>query len=96
MELASIAAGAFGWRAIARELIGKIPLGGGLIPKAAISFAGTYVVGLSLERLHRTGNSLNRNETRDAYAVALEKGKGIARSLISSIRSPGTKKRNAA
>lgn len=96
LELASIAAGAFGWRAIARELIGKIPLGGGLIPKAAISFAGTYVVGLSLERLHRTGTSLNRNETRDAYAVALEKGKGIARSLISSIRNTGTKKRNAA
>ena len=96
LELASIAAGAFGWRAIARELIGKIPLGGGLIPKAAISFAGTYVVGLSLERLHRTGTSLNRNETRDAYAVALEKGKGIARSLISSIRNTGPKKRNAA
>ena len=38
----SIAAGAFGWRALARELVGKIPLGGGLIPKGAIAYAGTY------------------------------------------------------
>ena len=95
LELASIAAGAFGWRAIARELIGKIPLGGGLIPKAAIAFAGTYVVGLGLERLHRTGSSMDRNETKVAYAQAIEKGKGIAKSLISGMKI-GTKKRNAA
>ena len=49
-QVASIVAGAFGWRAMARELAGKIPFGGGLIPKAAISYAGTYVVGLGLER----------------------------------------------
>lgn len=91
LELATIAAGAFGWRAIARELIGKIPLGGGLIPKAAVSFAGTYVVGLSLERLHRTGSAMGKAETRDAYTIALEQGKGIAKSLFS-----GLKKRNAA
>ncbi len=49
-EIVSIITGAFGFRAIARELVGKIPFGGGLIPKAAVAFAGTYVVGLSLER----------------------------------------------
>ena len=54
-QIASIVAGAFGWRAMARELAGKIPFGGGLIPKAAISYAGTYVVGLSLERFYRIG-----------------------------------------
>jgi hypothetical protein len=96
VELASIAAGAFGWRAIARELIGKIPLGGGLIPKTAIAFAGTYVVGLGLERLHRTGTPLKGKEAKDAYALALEKGKGIARSLISGIKNSGVKKRNVA
>ena len=44
-EMGSIIAGAFGWRALARELVGKIPLGGGLIPKAAVAYAGTFVVG---------------------------------------------------
>ena len=51
--------GAFGWRALARELVGKIPMGGGLIPKAAIAYAGTRVVGLSLERLYRIGPCLH-------------------------------------
>ena len=39
-EIGSLFAGAFGWRAIARELVSKIPFGAGVIPKAAISFAG--------------------------------------------------------
>jgi len=95
LELASIAAGAFGWRAIARELVGKIPLGGGLIPKAAISFAGTYVVGLGLERLHRTGAGMERSEAKMAYDQALEKGKGIAKSLMAGMKT-NIKRRNAA
>src|SRR5262249_45134288 len=36
-EVLSIVGGAFGFRAIARELAGHIPLGGGLIPKGAIA-----------------------------------------------------------
>ena len=63
-QIAVIAAGAFGWRALARELVGKIPLGGGLIPKAAVAFAGTYVVGLGLEKLNRTGAGLSKLEKR--------------------------------
>ncbi len=50
-EIASVIAGVFGWRALARELVGKIPFGGGLIPKAGISYAATLAVGMSLERL---------------------------------------------
>jgi len=45
LEILSIGASAFGWRALARELAGKIPFGGGLIPKGAIAYAGTYLVG---------------------------------------------------
>ena len=51
-QILVIAGGAFGWRAIARELVGKIPMGGGLIPKGAIAYAGTYVVGKALEKWH--------------------------------------------
>jgi len=47
-EILSIVGGAFGWRALARELAGKIPFGGGIIPKGAIAYAGTYVVGKGL------------------------------------------------
>jgi hypothetical protein len=85
-EIASIAAGAFGWRALARELAGKIPLGGGLIPKAAISWAGTYVVGLSLERLYRLGYGFTRDERRAVYEEALGHGKEVAATLLENLR----------
>ena len=88
VQLAAIAGGAFGWRALARELAGKIPLGGGLIPKAAISFAGTWVVGLGLERANHFGRGLTARERREAYAAALERGREFARNLLPDLRRP--------
>jgi hypothetical protein len=84
-QIAVIAAGAFGWRALARELVGKIPLGGGLIPKAAVAFAGTYVVGLGLEKVNRTGSGLSRDEKKDAYADAFAKGKEVVQELAPAV-----------
>lgn len=88
-QLAVIVAGAFGWRALARELVGKIPLGGGLIPKAAVAFAGTYVVGLGLEKVNRTGMGLSKAEKKDAYADAFSKGKIVVRELAPSVVKRG-------
>jgi hypothetical protein len=85
-EIASILTGAFGFRAIARELVGKIPFGGGLIPKAAVAFAGTYVVGLSLERYHRVGYGLTREERRREYEQALSHGKTVAEVLLAGLK----------
>jgi hypothetical protein len=85
-EIGSIVLGALGWRSLARELVGKIPLGGGLIPKAAIAYAGTRVVGLSLERFYRTGAAYSRAERRDAYGEALERGRTVAANLLSGVR----------
>jgi len=90
-EIATIVTGAFGWRALARELVGKIPFGGGLIPKGAIAFAGTYVVGLGLDRFHRMGYGLSSAERRDSYQAAFERGKGIVEVVLR-----GMKKGNAA
>lgn len=87
MELGTIVAGAFGWRALARELVGKIPLGGGLIPKAAVAFAGTYVVGLGLEKLNRTGSGMSRRQSKDAWVAAFEHGKKVAGDLTTEVRS---------
>jgi hypothetical protein len=78
--VASIVASAFGWRALARELAGKIPLGEGLIPKGAIAFAGTYVVGKGLQRFAH-GAEFTRAESESAYREALMQGKDIAQSL---------------
>jgi hypothetical protein len=89
-EIASIVTGAFGWRALARELIGKIPFGGGLIPKAAIAFAGTYVEGLGLDRLHRLGYGLTSEERRASYQAAFERGKGLVELVMRGIKSGST------
>ncbi len=85
-EIASIVAGAFGWRALARELVGKIPFGGGLIPKAGIAWAGTFAVGLSLERLYRLGYGFTRAERRAVYEEAYDHGRQIAGMLLDGLR----------
>ena len=85
-EVASIIAGAFGWRALARQLAGKIPFGAGIIPKAAVAFAGTYVVGRSAERLYRIGYGYTRKERRLIYEEALVRGKDIAGHLLEGFK----------
>src|ERR1700685_1696079 len=88
-EIATIMLSAFGWRALARELVGKIPWGGGLIPKAAIAYAGTRVAGLSLERYYRLGKSYTRAERRLAYDDALQRGRKIVSGLIEGFQQRG-------
>lgn len=86
MEIASIVAGAFGWRALARELAGKIPFGAGLVPKAAIAYAGTYTVGQGLERFYRLGYRLTRQERKAVYQQALEHGRRFVDYLLEGIK----------
>lgn len=85
-ELISLLLGAFGWRAIARELVGKIPFGGGLIPKAAVAYAGTKVAGMSIERYYRIGYGYTREERKVVYEDALERGKSIAGGMLSALK----------
>ncbi|MGA2725050.1 MAG: hypothetical protein ABSG79_21890 [Bryobacteraceae bacterium] len=80
-EILSIAAGAFGWRALARELAGKIPFGGGIIPKGAIAYAGTFVIGKGLEHYHHAGAPHTRAQREEVYQAALERGKAIVEGL---------------
>ncbi|HEV3333548.1 MAG TPA: hypothetical protein VG096_21335 [Bryobacteraceae bacterium] len=80
-EILSIVSAAFGWRTIARELAGKIPLGGGLIPKGAIAFAGTWVVGKGLERYHHGNVPYTRRQRDEIYQEAYVRGKQAAEVL---------------
>ena len=81
-QVASIVTSAFGWRALARELVSKIPLGGGIVPKAAVAFAGTYVVGMGLDRYQRLGRGLTAREKRELYARALERGRQLVHEIL--------------
>jgi len=84
-EIASLVAGAFGWRALARELAGKIPLGEGLIPKGAIAYAATYLVGKGLEHFYHANVPYTPEQRVNTYKQALERGKSMLR-LVSRAR----------
>jgi hypothetical protein len=81
-QVLSIGAGAFGLRALARELAGKIPLGGGLIAKGAIAFAGTYVMGKALALAEHGNKDYSHEEKRSLYRQAYERGREVAHSLV--------------
>jgi len=85
-EIAALIGGAFGWRAIARQIVGKVPFGGGLIGKAAIAYAGTKVVGLSLDKFYSVGYSYARDEREALYADAYRQGKKVAFKILSLLR----------
>ena len=85
-EIATVIGSAFGWRALARQLISKIPFGGGLIAKAAVAYAGTKVLGLSLEHLYSIGFTYTREERDRLYAEAFRQGKKVAARILTYFR----------
>jgi hypothetical protein len=85
-EIATVIAGAFGWRALARQIVGKVPFGGGLVGKAAIAYAGTKVVGLSLDQLYSIGYVYSRDERETLYRDAFQQGKKMAGKILTYVR----------
>src|SRR5579884_4121351 len=85
-EIAMVIGSAFGWRALARQLVGKIPFGGGLIAKAAVAYARTKVLGLSLDHYHSIGFTYTREERDRLYADAFRHGKQAALKILRRVR----------
>ena len=94
-EVAPILANAFGWRAIARELVGAVPVVG-VLAKPAISYAGTVTVGKAAQFYYQTGENISAAQLRriykEAYAVSREK----LRSLSANVRSKRNRGRTEA
>jgi uncharacterized protein (DUF697 family) len=55
VEIAPVVGGAFFWRSVARSLLGLLPTIVGGIPKAAIAYVGTYLVGQMARYYYSTG-----------------------------------------
>lgn len=85
-EIAMVIGSAFGWRALARQLVGKIPFGGGLLAKAAVAYAGTKVLGLSLDHYYSIGFTYTREERDRLYADAFRQGKRVATRILTYLR----------
>jgi hypothetical protein len=85
-EIATVIGSAFGWRALARQVVSKVPFGGGLVGKAAVAYAGTKVLGLSLEHLYSIGFNYTREERNHLYADALAQGRKVASKILTYMR----------
>jgi uncharacterized protein (DUF697 family) len=98
-EFGSVIGTGFLWRQIARQLIGLVPAWG-IVPKVAVAYAGTYVVGNAILGWYLTGRNLSPKQMRALYAQAFARGTEYARKLSEKIPRPrlgrGKKERLAA
>lgn len=86
-EFGSVIGGGFMWRQLSRMLVGLIPVWG-IVPKVAIAYSGTYVVGHVILQWYLTGRHLTHPQMRAIYAQSLESGKKIAQNLAARLPRP--------
>lgn len=87
-EILSVVGGGFLFRQVARELVGLIPVWG-IVPKIAVSYAGTWVIGQTVHLWAAEGETATLKEMRRYYADALEQGRKLAGDLAKRVRSRG-------
>ena len=94
-EFGSVIGSGFVWRQIARSLIGLIPAWG-IIPKVAVAYSGTYVVGNAILGWYLTGRKLSTKQMRALSLEAFTRGKEFARKFGEKIPRPrlGSRKKD--
>jgi len=93
-EFGGVLGGGFLLRQLARSLVGLIPVWG-ILPKVAISYAGTYVVGHTILQWYLTGRHLSKGQMRDLYRRAFLRGKTATRPLLKKRSEGGEGKQRA-
>ena len=89
LEITPVIGGAVVWRQIAGALVGLVP-GYGIVPKTAVAFGGTYVVGLAATRWYETG-LLTEAERKRIVAEATVKARDAATVMVEQARAAGGK-----
>lgn len=84
-ELAGVLGGGFLLRETARRLVGFIP-GWGIIPKVAVAYAGTYLLGETVYYWYAYHEKLTGEQMRAIYERALAEGKEKAAAVIGKTR----------
>jgi uncharacterized protein (DUF697 family) len=87
-ELLPVLGGGFGWRALARELSGFLPVGGIFI-KAAIAYAGTVAVGEGAQYFYKHGRQMNPGDAARVYEDARATAMTFARDMLARLRRNG-------
>ena len=89
LEITPVIGGAVMWRQIAAALVGLVP-GYGIVPKTAVAYGGTYVVGLAAARWYETG-LLTEAERKRITAEAASRARDAARKMAAQARAGGGK-----
>ncbi|MEI6725040.1 MAG: hypothetical protein WCN81_02315, partial [Actinomycetes bacterium] len=89
LEITPVIGGAVMWRQIAAALVGLVP-GYGIVPKTAVAYGGTYVVGLAATRWYETG-LLTEAERKRITAEAASRARDAARRMAQQARAGGGK-----
>ena len=76
-DLTPILAQAFGWRTLAREILGFVPGGVGLVARGTIAYAGTTAIGKGIHALYKTGKQPTRAQLREFYRQSLASGREV-------------------
>ena len=79
-EVASVLGGGLIFRQVARELVGLIPVIG-IIPKIAVAYAGTRVIGKTASAWAQEGVRLSGEDVRALYDEAAKRGRAVAERL---------------
>lgn len=88
-ELLPIVGGGFGWRMLAREISGFIPIAGIAI-KGVIAYAGTIVVGEGTMFYYEQGRFMTKADATLLYNEAKKTAAEIVREVLSRIRRSPT------
>jgi uncharacterized protein (DUF697 family) len=84
-KLLPVIGGGFGWRTLARELAGFVPVAGVAI-KGAIAYAGTIVVGESVTFFLEHGSHMSKAQASQIYDRTKADAMRFARELIGRLR----------
>ncbi|MBA2758917.1 MAG: hypothetical protein H0U38_04415 [Chloroflexia bacterium] len=71
-ELAPVVGSGFVWRTVAREAASFLPLAAGTVPKVAIAYVGTVVLGRAADYYYRYGQKPTREHLREFTKRASE------------------------
>ena len=80
-EIIGVLGGGFLFRQVARQLVGLVPVWG-IVPKVAVSYAGTWAIGQSVQLWAVRGKAPNKEDLRGFYDSALERGRSFAKGLL--------------
>lgn len=80
-EIVGVLGGGLLFRQLARGLVGLIPLWG-LVPKVAVAYAGTHVIGTAAALWATEGRTVSASDVRGLYTGALERGRALAQRLL--------------